>query len=91
MGPKRPLSRRELAALSSIDASIVGIDYWEDETIRLYRGLGLVRTAGERINLTQAGRRAIGRRKPRRSPVRLMARPAMTPNGRSSPGAGPSR
>jgi hypothetical protein len=37
----------------------VGVDYWEDETDRRYRGLRLVFAEGERIRLTAAGMRAV--------------------------------
>jgi hypothetical protein len=43
MDAKAALFGRELAALKSIDDYLVGADYWKDETIRLFRGLGLVR------------------------------------------------
>lgn len=61
MDAKAALFGRELAALKSIDDYFVGTDYWEDETIRLYRGLGLVRTDGKRIKLSEAGMKAIER------------------------------
>jgi hypothetical protein len=43
--------------LKSIHIRFVGSDYWDDETIRLYRGLGLVWTDGKRIKLTEAAMR----------------------------------
>ena len=61
MDANAPLFGRELAALRSIDDGLVGVDYWEDETIRLYRGLGLVRTDGTHIKLTEGGMKAIER------------------------------
>jgi hypothetical protein len=63
------LSNRELTALKSIHIRFVGSDYWDDETIRLYRGLGLVWTDGKRIKLTEGGAQAIHRDE------RLPARP----------------
>jgi hypothetical protein len=39
----------------------VGVDYWEESTIRLYRDLGLVFSSGKRINLTAAGRQVVAR------------------------------
>lgn len=58
MNASVPLSSRELRALSLIGEVFVSVDYWEDETIRLYRALGLVLSDGDRINLTAAGRQA---------------------------------
>jgi hypothetical protein len=74
----KALFRRELAALKSIDDYFVDTDYWQDETIRLYRGLGLVWTDGQRINLTEAGMQAIGRTLPaaQRSPATPSTGPA---------------
>jgi hypothetical protein len=36
----------------------VSASYWEDETIRRYRQLGLVSNNGARLRLTEAGQRA---------------------------------
>lgn len=58
MDASRPLFDREARALKFIEETCVGVDYWEDQTIRLYRGLGLVFSDGERINLTAAGTQA---------------------------------
>jgi hypothetical protein len=55
MDAKSPLSTRELRALRLIRHTWVGVDYWEDESIGLYRGLRLIATDGRRINLTVAG------------------------------------
>ena len=55
------LSNRELTALKSIHIRFVGSDYWDHETIRLNRGLGLVWTDGKRIKLTEAVMRTSNR------------------------------
>lgn len=49
------LSQQEVRALRSIERYCIGWDYWEDETVRKYRALGLVRLSGDRIVLTDAG------------------------------------
>jgi hypothetical protein len=54
-----PLSARELRTSRTIADSYVGLDYWEDETVRRYRGLGLVFAEAERVCLTAAGMQAI--------------------------------
>lgn len=59
MDARVQLSSRGLGALRFIGEAHVGIDYWEDPTIRLYRSLGLVFSNGDRINLTAAGLQAI--------------------------------
>ena len=53
------LSASELRALRFLVTAEVGMDYWEDETIRLYRSLGLVCSDGLRITLTEAGMQAL--------------------------------
>ena len=77
----KALFRRELAALKSIDDYFVDTDYWQDETIRLYRGLGLVWTDGQRINLTEAGMQAIGRTLPAAQRRRVPLSPRGEPGG----------
>src|SRR5690348_2804526 len=61
MDAKFALSNRELTALKSIHIGFVGSDYCDHETIRLYRGLGLVWTDGKRIKLTEAVMRTSNR------------------------------
>ena len=53
------LSAEEIAGLKSIAAQRVGIDYWEDATIKRYRALQLVVLEGDQIILTEAGRRLL--------------------------------
>ena len=53
------LSSRELVALKSIAELDVGMDYWEDPTIRRYCALGLVFADGKRIRLTAAGMKVV--------------------------------
>lgn len=53
------LSQRELAALRSIEELSFGADYWEEETIKLFRGLGLVLLDGKQIRLTAAGKQTL--------------------------------
>lgn len=51
-----PLSQREYLALAKLDeAELLAVDYWEDATIRMFRGFGLVQEVGGRIALTSAG------------------------------------
>ena len=61
MKAKVTLSDRDLCALASIADCFVDADYWEDETIRLYRSMGLVCSDGTQIHLTEAGRQALDR------------------------------
>ena len=50
------LSSHELRALRTIAEVWVSADFWEDETIKRYRELGLVTRIGDRITLTVAGK-----------------------------------
>ena len=60
MDLRKHLSDRELSGLRFIAKGEVREDYWEDATIKLYRGLGLVTIIDGRIVLTDEGRRALG-------------------------------
>ena len=53
------LSSCELVALRSIAELDVGMDYWEDPTIRRYCALGLVFADGKRIRLTAEGTKVV--------------------------------
>ena len=59
MDGRSVLSQRELGALRSIELLCLGEDYWEEETIRLFRGLKLVFFDGEQIRLTAAGKQTL--------------------------------
>jgi hypothetical protein len=59
MAVSNSLSAEEIAALKSIAAHRVGVDYWEDGTIKRYRALQLVVLEGDQIILTAAGRRLL--------------------------------
>jgi hypothetical protein len=52
------LSAHDLWALEIIGKTWVCASYWEDETIRRYRTLGLLSCDGSQIRLTEAGKRA---------------------------------
>ena len=52
------LSIVDLRHLKSLDSYFMSDCYWEEETIRRFRALGLVSRDGKRIVLTDAGRLA---------------------------------
>lgn len=67
------LSSRELRALQTIAETWVSADFWEDETIKRYRELGLVTCIADRIALTEAGQQVVSAvcLAPERTPGRL--------------------
>ena len=74
------LSSCELVALRSIAELDVGMDYWEDPTIRRYCALGLVFADGKRIRLTAEGTKVVATT----GTMALRAFPAMS-SGASNP------
>jgi hypothetical protein len=52
-------SAREVRGLVFIGEAFVGVDYWDDKTIKRYRAAGLVRLIDNQIMLTEAGRQLL--------------------------------
>jgi hypothetical protein len=86
-----PLSALELNGLRSIALNFVSSSYWEDETIKRYRALGLVSCEGARIHLTEGGTHAAFGTMAAPIPItsRSLSRPAQDAFSRGRP-AGPS-